>query len=91
MENNSANSGNGESGGKNENTSSETLAILQRYSRGDISDWAAAELLGEDFSQHDVFTLIRRHKLPLPLPPIEELNRQKAALEALFGTEKLKN
>jgi len=61
---------------------------LQRYSHGDISDWEAAELLGKDYSQHDVFALIRKHKMALPLPPQAELDRQKAALELIFGKAK---
>jgi len=88
MEEDTGHGRNGQRGSKNESTSAQALAILQRYSHGDISDWEAAELLGKDYSQHDVFALIRKHKMALPLPPQAELDRQKAALELIFGKAK---
>ncbi len=88
MEENIGYGDNSQRSSKNESASPQAIAILQSYSHGNISDWEAAELLGEGCTQHDVFALIRKHKIPLPLPPKAELERQKAGLELLFGKTK---
>ncbi len=70
--------------------SPETLAILQRYSRGEIADWEAAELMGEEVTRHDVFALIRQYRIPLPLPSPAQREREIAAAQKLFGFKEKK-
>ena len=62
-----------------------TLAILQRYSSGDISARQAAKEMGARAAEHDVFAGIIAARLPLPEPPADVVAREVAALRALYG------
>ena len=61
------------------------LTILQRYSAGDISAREAARELGPRATEHDVFAGILAAGLRLPMPPPEQVEREIAALSALYG------
>jgi hypothetical protein len=61
------------------------LSILQRYSAGEISAREAAKEMGPEATEHHVFAGMIAAQLPLPTPPQEELDREIAALRALYG------
>ena len=61
------------------------LAVLRRYSAGEISDREAAKCLGPRATQHDVFAGVIAAELPLPQPTPEELAREMSALRAFYG------
>ncbi|MEJ0045654.1 MAG: hypothetical protein WDN04_05625 [Rhodospirillales bacterium] len=63
----------------------QTLTILQRYAAGEISASEAAHELGPRATEHDVFAGILAAGLPLPQPAPEQLAREVAALQALYG------
>jgi hypothetical protein len=81
--------GHGKRQDKNEDShASKVVEILQRYSRGEISDWDAADLLGGNSSIHDVFAQMRQYKIPLPEPTEAVMNKELAMLEHIFGKGK---
>jgi len=63
------------------------LAILRRYSTGEISAREAAKALGPTSSEHDVFAGLIAAGLPLPSPPPEQIAREVEALRALYGPQ----
>jgi len=62
-----------------------TLSVLQRYSAGEISARQAAKAIGPKVTEHDVFAGILAAQLPLPVPPAADVEREVAALAALYG------
>ncbi|MBF0591224.1 MAG: hypothetical protein HQL02_03965 [Nitrospirae bacterium] len=62
-----------------------TLKILQRYAAGEISSRQAAQEIGPEASEHDVFAGILAAQLPLPEPAPEDVAREVAALRVLYG------
>nr|WP_294507171.1 hypothetical protein [uncultured Rhodopila sp.] len=79
--------GGGESGSQDPGGAPDenALIILRRYSAGEISAREAAECLGPNATQHDVFAGIIAAALPLPQPTPDELAREMAALRAFYG------
>ena len=61
-----------------------TLAILRRYSAGEISAREASYAMGGDASEHDVYVQTVRAGLPIPSPPPEVIEAEVAALRRLY-------
>ena len=50
---------------------SEERAIVGAFSRGEISRPEAGRRLGRDLDFADMLVLLRKHRLPLPRPPVD--------------------
>ncbi len=61
------------------------VAVLKRYSAGEISAREAAREIGPTATEHDVFAGVLAAHLPLPLPSPEEIAGEVAALRRLYG------
>ena len=61
------------------------LAVLRRYSDGELSPREAARAIGDDATEHDVYAGILLARLPLPVPPAAELRKQIEAAKAMLS------